>query len=93
MKDRMELSKHDQTVIGVEDLNQHIGKNWLRGSCCNAAAGLFITIWATVASRGLTYSYTIDVSLLVGEVVYWTGVVLTSVNVYLFIRKAAQHPR
>ena len=93
MKDGMEL-KHDRIVMGVEDPNQHFGKNWLREAAGIAAAGLFITVWATVASRDFTYSYTSsDASLLIGEVVYLIGVVLTSVIVYLFIRKAAQHPR
>jgi len=84
VKEGKELSMYKRTAIRVEDPNQHVGMNWLREAAVTSAASLFITVWATLVSRVFTFSYTSnDASLMIGEVVFWTGVALTSVNVYL----------
>ena len=74
VKEGKELSMHKRTAIRVEYPNQHVGMNWLREAAVISAAGLFITVWATLVSRVFTFSYTSsEASLMIGEVVFWTG--------------------
>jgi len=94
VKEGKELSMHKRTAIRVEDPNQHVSMNWSREAAVISAAGLYITVWATLVSHVFTFSYTSsEASLMIGEVVFWSGVALTSVNVYLSLGQLHKHPR